>query len=84
MTGSSSYQYARRRRPSLRLALARAAERREREVNGGRDRGRRHKACSARLVPPHGCTDEIHAVKGGYPTFWVVLLIALAYASRSG
>ena len=33
---------------------------------------------SARVFPPHGYTDEIHAVKAGYPTFWVVLLIAVA------
>jgi hypothetical protein len=32
------------------------------------------------LVPAHGYTDEIHAIKAGYPTLWTNLLMAAAAA----
>jgi hypothetical protein len=41
---------------------------------------------SLQLVPAHGYTDEIHAIKAGYPTLWTNLLMggAAAVATRFG
>jgi hypothetical protein len=35
---------------------------------------------SLQLVPAHGYTDEIHAIKAGYPTLWSNLLMGAAAA----
>ena len=41
---------------------------------------------SLQLLPAHGYTDEIHAIKAGYPTLWTNLLIGgvAAMATRFG
>ena len=41
---------------------------------------------SLQLLPAHGYTDEIHAIKAGYPTLWTNLLMGgvAAMATRFG
>lgn len=35
------------------------------------------------LLPAHGYTDEIHAIKAGYPTLWANLLMGVAGAAAA-